>query len=81
MRDNIILFACVLSLLITGSTVVEAVSPGDVIINEVRYDDVGTDDLEFIEIYNTTGAAINLAAEKAVIVGLRKGLIDLDNLD
>ncbi|MCC6555117.1 MAG: M4 family metallopeptidase [Polyangiaceae bacterium] len=34
---------------------------GHLVINEVEYDEVGTDSAEFVEIYNGTGAAVSLA--------------------
>jgi vibriolysin len=33
---------------------------GNLVINEVEYDEVGTDTAEFVEIYNGTGAAVDL---------------------
>jgi hypothetical protein len=35
-------------------------APGTLVINEVDYDQPGTDTLEFVEIYNPTGAAVSL---------------------
>lgn len=34
--------------------------PGSIVINELDYDQVGTDTTEIVELYNTTGAAIRL---------------------
>ena len=38
------------------------------VINEVEYDEVGTDDGEFVEIYNGTGAAVSLSGYSLVLV-------------
>jgi len=40
----------------------------NLIINEVDYDNVGNDTAEFIEIYNNTGAAVNLQGIQVVLV-------------
>lgn len=36
-------------------------NPGDVVINELVYSDTGTDDREFVELYNNTNQTINLS--------------------
>lgn len=36
-------------------------SPSGVVINEINYDDSGSDDFEFVEIYNGSGAAVDLS--------------------
>jgi hypothetical protein len=36
-------------------------SPAPVVINEFSYDDDGVDDFEFVELYNTTGAPIDIS--------------------
>ncbi|MFH1011781.1 MAG: lamin tail domain-containing protein [bacterium] len=38
-----------------------AASPGDVRINEVMYDDTASTDIEWVELYNTTGSPINIS--------------------
>lgn len=38
-----------------------AQSPSGVVINEFQYDDTGTDDREFVELYNATGAAVDIS--------------------
>lgn len=44
------------------------VSPGDVVINELRYDDDATDDKQFVELKNVSGAPINLGLLELVRV-------------
>ncbi|MGH7280362.1 MAG: lamin tail domain-containing protein [Polyangiaceae bacterium] len=39
----------------------DASSPGALVINELDYDEPSTDDSEFVEILNTTGAAIDVS--------------------
>ena len=39
----------------------DASSPGALVVNEIDYEEPGTDDSEFVEIYNTTGAAIDVS--------------------
>ena len=41
---------------------------GGLVINEVDYDQPGTDTAEFVEIYNGTGAPVNLAGHALVLV-------------
>ncbi|GAB4318563.1 MAG: hypothetical protein Kow0059_12140 [Candidatus Sumerlaeia bacterium] len=41
---------------------VGAFAPGAILLNEVDYDDAGTDDLEFIELVNTGGSPVDLSA-------------------
>jgi|GEM_PF-1461269 len=36
-------------------------SPSGVVINEINYDDSGSDDFEFVEIYNGSGAAVDIS--------------------
>ena len=50
-----------------GPTCAPCVLPG-LILNEVDYDNIGTDSAEFIEIYNNTGAAVNLTGIAVVLV-------------
>jgi hypothetical protein len=38
-----------------------AANPGDVRINEVMYDDTATTDVEWVELYNTTGSPIDIS--------------------
>lgn len=41
---------------------------GNLVINEVDYDNVGTDDNEFVEIYNPTTASVDLAGVRLSLV-------------
>jgi vibriolysin len=41
---------------------------GHLVINEVEYDEIGTDSAEFVEIYNGTGAAVSLSGFSLVLV-------------
>ena len=50
------------------STIDIVMQTGGLVINEVDYDMVGTDNAEFIEIYNGTGAAIDLTSYSLVLV-------------
>ncbi len=43
-------------------------SAGRLVINEVEYDEAGTDSAEFVEIYNGTSAAISLSSYSLVFV-------------
>jgi cysteine-rich repeat protein len=45
-----------------------AIAMGGLVINEIDYDQVGSDAAEFIEIYNGTGAPVNLVGYKLVLV-------------
>ncbi len=51
-----------------ASATIDIVMGGGIIINEVNYDDVGFDDGEFVEILNTTGAAVDLGGLALVLV-------------
>jgi len=44
-----------------------------VLLNELDYDDAGTDDLEFVELLNTTGSVVDLAAGNYELVFLNGG--------
>ncbi|MBK8097229.1 MAG: lamin tail domain-containing protein [Planctomycetes bacterium] len=48
-----------LSLLLIAATAANAQAP--IVINEFQYDDTGTDDREFIELFNTTGVPIDIS--------------------
>jgi hypothetical protein len=50
------------------ATVTIVASMGGLVINEVDYDQIGTDATEFIEIYNGTGAPVPLAGLSLVLV-------------
>jgi large repetitive protein len=50
------------------STIDVVVQMGGLVINEVDYDMVGTDNAEFVEIYNGTGAAIDLTSYSLVLI-------------
>lgn len=55
----------------TGLSFTTSGGTGDtdhLVINEVEYDEVGTDDGEFVEIYNGTGAAVSLSGYSLVLV-------------
>lgn len=49
-------------------------SPAGIILNEVDYDQVGTDNAELVEVFNPTGAAINVAGVSIVMVNASNGL-------
>ncbi len=57
---------------ITGSnsvaTIMVAAGANNLVINEVDYDQIGTDNAEYIEIYNPTGAAVSLANVAVVMI-------------
>src|SRR5512132_3581892 len=38
------------------------------VLNEVDYDNVGTDNREFVEVFNGTGASVDLADKAVVLV-------------
>ena len=44
-----------------GYNLALGIQPGDVVINEIRYDDTGVDDAEFIELKNTSNRSIDLS--------------------
>jgi large repetitive protein len=50
------------------STITIVAPAGNLVINEVDYDNIGTDNDEFAEIYNGTGAAVNLTGYQLVLV-------------
>ncbi|XXY44739.1 lamin tail domain-containing protein [Sorangium sp. So ce269] len=50
------------------ATVGAVTATGGLVINEVDYDQAGTDGAEFIEIYNGTGAPVDLAGHALVLV-------------
>jgi large repetitive protein len=52
----------------SNATVTVPSGAGHLVINEVDYDQVGTDDAEFIEIYNPTGSAISLSNVAVVLI-------------
>jgi large repetitive protein len=53
----------------TSSTQVSVVAgANNLVINEVDYDQIGTDNAEYIEIFNPTGAAINLNNVAVVLI-------------
>ncbi|AKT35940.1 DUF4215 domain-containing protein [Chondromyces crocatus] len=54
---------------VTLTSTLEVVAPmGGLVINEVDYDQVGADGAEFVEIYNGTGAPVDLAGYAVVLV-------------
>jgi endonuclease I len=53
------------------ATPIIGVSPGDIVINEIDYDDTSTDDQSFIELKNLSGVSINLSTLE--VVGLSSG--------
>ncbi|NUP89907.1 MAG: lamin tail domain-containing protein [Candidatus Sumerlaeia bacterium] len=63
------------NLILTGGlAALTALMPASpVLINEVDYDDAGTDDLEFIELINTTGSPVDLATGNYELVLLNGG--------
>ncbi|HEY3353545.1 MAG TPA: lamin tail domain-containing protein, partial [Polyangia bacterium] len=50
------------------ATITIAAATGGLVINEIDYDQVGTDTAEFIELYNAGGAAISLVGVKVFLV-------------
>jgi hypothetical protein len=50
-----------LSLAVVASLAPQGPSTAPVVINEIAYDDQGTDALEFVELYNRTAAAVDLS--------------------
>jgi hypothetical protein len=50
------------------SATVTLLAGAHLVINELDYDNVGTDTAEFIEVYNPTGATISLAGKALVLV-------------
>lgn len=53
------------------TTLIHAASSGStshLVINEVDYDQVGSDTNEFIELYNPTGASVSLVGKKVLLV-------------
>ena len=48
------------SLGMTGVITVNAAATGDVVITEINYNNPGTDDYEFIELYNKSASAVQL---------------------
>ena len=52
----------------TAGVTVTTAPPGSLVINEVDYDQVGTDAGEFVEIYNGGDTAVNLAQYAVVLV-------------
>lgn len=53
--------ARVLALACLGVVGVTAGARGQVVINEIAYDDAGTDDREFVELYNTGASAVDIS--------------------
>jgi hypothetical protein len=51
---------------------------GGLVINEVDYDTIGTDNDEFVEIYNGSGAPVNLADYALVLVNGSNNTVYLD---
>jgi hypothetical protein len=49
------------AILLALPLLVWAANPGDVRINEVMYDDTASTDVEWVELYNTTGSPINIS--------------------
>jgi len=63
---------------VTGSATVTGVaSASGLIINEVDYDNVGTDTAEYVELYNSSSAAISLTGYKLVFVNGSGGAVYL----
>ncbi len=54
-------FWMIFSALIVAATMAFAQVPGSVVITEVMYDDTASTDLEWVELHNTTGTAIDLS--------------------
>ena len=52
----------------TANATIDVISEGGLVINEVDYDQEGIDTLEFIEIYNSGAASINLTNLSLVLV-------------
>ncbi len=52
----------------TGGTGGGGTGTGHLVINEVEYDESGTDNAEFVEIYNGTSAAVSLSGYSLVFV-------------
>ena len=52
----------------TLSSTIQMLQQGHLVINEVDYDNVGTDAAEFIEIYNPTSSTISLAGYSIMLV-------------
>ena len=54
---------------LTGAFTAGGTPPsGHLVINEVEYDEVGTDSAEFVEIYNGTSAAVNLSTYSLLLI-------------
>ena len=65
----------------SSSNAMVTVSAGShLVINEIDYDQVGSDTAEFVEIYNPTSAAINLAGTQLLLVN-GSGSIVYDTVD
>ncbi|MCB9357689.1 MAG: lamin tail domain-containing protein [Calditrichaeota bacterium] len=54
-------FWMILAVLIMAASVGFAQVPGSVVITEVMYDDAGSPEIDWVELHNTTGAAIDLS--------------------
>ncbi len=67
-----------------SATVDVVASLGGLVINEVDYDQVGTDTMEFVEIYNGTASSVSLAGVALVLVngatGDEYGRVDLSSI-
>ncbi|MEO7591436.1 MAG: M4 family metallopeptidase, partial [Byssovorax sp.] len=61
-------YATFSGLTLTGSYNGGGGTTGHLVINEVEYDEAGTDSGEFVEIYNGTGAAVSLSGYSLVLV-------------
>jgi vibriolysin len=61
-------FATFSGVKLTGSYTGGSAGTGHLVINEVEYDEIGTDSGEFVEIYNGTSAPVNLSGYSLVLV-------------
>ncbi|MDI1434508.1 M4 family metallopeptidase [Polyangium sorediatum] len=56
-----------------GSFTAPAATTADLVINEIDYDNVGTDSSEYVEIYNPAGGAVSLSGCALVLVNGANG--------
>jgi cytosine/adenosine deaminase-related metal-dependent hydrolase len=64
----------------SNATVTVSTGSMHLVINEVDYDNLGTDNAEFIEIYNPSGAAIPLTGKQLILVN-GSGSAPYDTID
>jgi len=55
----------------TPSPTPSVINPGDIVINEIDYDDPGTDDQSFVELKNVSGSSIDLSLLR--VIGFSSG--------